>query len=729
LATLAAIGAAFSPAAPTGLIVWDAFLKGALAFAVVVAVSGAARWAAIVFASIAAGAVGLGSWVIPAWVALLISIAPIVLPRRNRALAALSAAIAIQVLLRLPAFGFFGLPSVIAATASSLVVVLGYKNANRRSRRTVRVAAAVSVVVLVVAGVIGGLTLYSARNDVEQGVAAARRGLEAARLGDTDRVTDELGRAERLLNSAADRVDSPVMQPLRLVPVISQHHSALKVATAQGALVASEAGATVRSANLQDVSVSAGRVDIDALAAMATPLQSTALALQGVPQELAKAESPWLLPVVADRIEELTAEIVRLQPEADLAAEAAAVVPHLLGVDRERSYLVLFGTPAESREFGGFVGSWALVQLVDGQILVQRAERISSLYALSAGNPLNTEDLPPWFADMARPTTYPQNLTSSPDFGVISSVAQQVLAGVADEPVDGYIYMDTWSVLELLSFTGPLNIGPDGEPMRKESVAELLFFEQYRLGGGDRQEVFDDLARVASAVVSGVDALTLPGPEELGRVLGPMARAGRIQMITFDETENDFLRSVKLLRDFDQGIAVDFAGMVQNNSVESKLDLFLHRSIHYDVVVAADGALTGTSTVELRSIIPDDAPPVTLGREDGTAIPLMSLYTPHAVTEVRIDGVSAPFAATQEFGFQRFLVEVRVPPTGETVTLEYDIAGSVDPSVPYDVKIWHQPLVNNDQVRVTYTGPDGEFDHSVELVENMIFSVDGAAQE
>lgn len=114
VAIAAGLVATTAAAAPTSSHLWDASLKAILSVVVVVAVARGPRWSAIVFAAVAAASIGLNSWVIPAWGGLLLAVLPIALPRRNRVLAALSAALASQVLLRLPAFGFFGLPSLIA---------------------------------------------------------------------------------------------------------------------------------------------------------------------------------------------------------------------------------------------------------------------------------------------------------------------------------------------------------------------------------------------------------------------------------------------------------------------------------------------------------------------------------------------------------------------------------------------------------------------------------------
>lgn len=728
-AVLGAAAGAAAAGSPTGLPVWDRFLQGGLTLLVVLAAAQGPRWVPIVLASAAAAAVGLSPWVIPAWAALLIAVAQIRLTRRHRILAALSAAVSMQVLLRLPPFGFFGLPSIVAGLAVAVVLTFGYRYASRTTRKWVRGIALVTVILGLVVAVASLILVRSTSTQVEQGMASARLGLEAVRGGEVAAAIEQLDETEASLSAAQATASGVLMQPLRLIPIAAQHRSALVGATEQGAIVAEAARSAVTEVPVQSMTLVEGAVDIEALQRLAPQLRTTADSLRAVPGRLAEVNSPWLVPTASRRIDELAAELEELVPEADLAAQAATVLPGLLGANGESTYFVLLGTPAESREFGGFVGSYAIIRFNNGQLELLEANRINELYGLSSSNVLVGDDLPVWYERMANPTSFPQNLTSSPSFPTIAFAAQQVFDGHSFGPFDGFVYMDTWAVAQTVELSGPIETELDGALLAPSTAAQLLLYDQYRLPVDDRREIFDELASVASRVLTQLDEVGTATPDELGRVLGPMARAGRIQMVTNDEENNDFLRSVKLLRDFDAGSARDFVGLVQTNSVESKLDLYLHRDVSYDMTVAPDGAVNGIATVVLESIIPDDAPPVTLGRGDGTARPLMSLYTPHRVDEVRINGAVVPFAVSAEFGFQRFLVEVPVPPTGEPVTVEYELSGRMDPTLPYDLKVWHQPLVNNDQMRVSYSGPDADFAHSVELVENMIFSSVGAVQE
>ena len=725
VAAVAGLVAAGAPAAPTGTPLWDGTLRFLFAAVVVVAGSRAPRWTPMVFAASAAGLSGVTIWAAIAWIGLLAALATAMLQRRSRLLGAFAVALAVQAMLRLPAFGFFGLPSVVAGVLAIVVMVAGYRYSSRLARSRMRWGFLALVVATFVVGIVGSLALLSARADVERGVAAAQRGLDAARGGDTARVVSELSTAEQALNSAEATASSPIARGLRFVPIAAQHHRAIEVATEQGAVIAREASAAVREADLETISLRAGQVDLAALNAMAPRLRSTATALETGSQRIAAVRSGWLLPAVRDRVDELLLEVEELLPEATRAADAVDVVPRLLGSEGPRSYFVIFGTPAEARGFGGLLGSWALITAEAGRLAIADSGRIGRLYDVAASNTVPAGIASDWYLEMARPTTWPQNLTSSPNFGTVAGVSQAVLAGAFDREIDGYVYLDTWALIDLLKLSGPVDIPFQDAPLTAENAPQFFFEDQYRIEDISRTELFDTLAIVAGAVLERLAGdVELPGPEELGRVLGPAARAGRLQMVTFDDSANAFLEDVRLLRDFGGSSATDFIGVVHSNSTASKLDLYLERDVLYQVAVGTDGSVTGAVQVTLRSDVPETAPVYTL-QEDGTGginRPLVSLYSRSVLEASKLNGGDADIRVSGEYGLARYLVETAVPPNGEPVVVEYSLTGQIDPSQPYTLEIWHQPVVNTDRVRVQYTGPDGSFVWEDDLVENVILS-------
>ena len=488
-----------------------------------------------------------------------------------------------------------------------------------------------------------------------------------------------------------------------------------------------EAAAAVRDADIRNLRLNAGTLDLEALSQMGPRLRSTSAALDDAALQIRSTTSPWLVPALADRIEELLEEVEEFQPEIELGAAAAEVLPDMLGQTAPQTYFVMFGTPAESRELGGFLGSWALLSFDQGRLQLGESGRIVELYDVAAASEVPEGLVSDWFMEMARPTQFPQNLPSSPDMAQVAAVSRQVLAGAADGPIDGFIYADGYALADLLQLSGPVTIPFQDAALSSANAAQFFFSDQYRIDEGQaRSELFDTLADVAAGVVVGITGQTLPGPEELGRVMGPAARAGRLQMVTFDDEANDFLRSVKLLRDFGLNETQDFVGLVQTNGLGNKMDLYLRRTLDYEVAVDEDGGLDAIATVTLRSEVPDDAPAFTLGTGDTAGLNkvLLSLYSPLVLGSVTINGAPAEVRVASEFGMSRYLVEVTVGPNTEPLVVQYLLSGSLPTNEPYSLEVWHQPLVNDDDVVISAIGPGVEISWDGKLVENLIVSAD-----
>ncbi|MEM9519235.1 MAG: DUF4012 domain-containing protein [Actinomycetota bacterium] len=723
----AGVGTTFADAMPTGIEWWDRLLLAALGVCTAAAASKAPRAALIVFAVVLAAASGATVWAFAAWGGLLLVVSTVSLDRRDRLANAAAGALLVQSLVRLPAFGFFGLPSLIAGIALLGIWTAGYQYAGRRVRRTIRFVTAGLVVATGVALLFGFFAVMSARSDVDLGVNAARRGLEAARAGDSELVTIEVERAEAALQSAEAELSGWSALGLRYVPVVAQNHDVVLSASREGTAVADQAVAAIAATELSELTLQAGAIDLDAISDAAPQLVGVVDTLEGALAELQVDRSPWVLPVVNDRITELTAEIADFLPDARLAAEAATFVPGLAGGDGARHYFVIFGTPGESRELGGFMGSWAFVRFDDGVPSLVDSGRYQKLLEVAASSGFDESSVSSWYREMGRVTRFPQNVTSSPDIGVVAEVTRALFADAFDEPIDGVLYLDQWALIDLLDIAGEITIPGRAEPVTPANAEDYFFREQYEFVGADRTELFDQLALGASSILTELEGQDLPGPEELGRLLGPAARAGRLQVVTFDDAENAFLESVKLQRSFVLAgtTSTDLLAVVQANATASKLDIYLDRSVDYSVTRADDGSVTARATIELASTVPANAPAYATGPrfEGATNQVLLSLYSPFTVETVIVNGIAVDATSAVEYGKWRHLVSVPVPPDGASQMIVFELEGFIDPSRPYSLEVWHQPLVNDDVVSVSYDGRDGTISWSATVVENQRVSV------
>lgn len=727
---IAGLVGAIAGASPTGTPGWDPMLGFAFAALFTLAASRAPAWVVVIAATAAMAFSSTSSWFVVAAAALLVAIASEALRSPQPWLKTVAGLLCAQTLLRLPAVGFFGLPSLVAATSFVFVALFAYLRAGPTARKHTRRALLALIMISGLFGAVGTAVVYSARGDVQQGADHARIGMTAARGGDPEQVVASLDSASTSFAQASDTVSGLLTQPLRLLPIAAQHRQAIVAVTAQGHAITEQASRMVNDADIASVRLVAGQVDLAALAAMEDDLQETSLRIMTAVDELSDARSSWLLPPVISRIDEVIGELDEVVPETQLAAKAAAVVPDMLGATEPQRYFVAFGNPGESREFGGFVGSWALVEFDAGSVRQVDAGRIAELYELARQQPpLSDDEYPSWFVERSQPQQWPQNLTSAPSIEVVASAARHLFDGIEGASIDGLIYIDSIAIEAVLKLTGPIRIsGVDGR-INANNVVAFLHEGQYRLD--NRQEIKSQAGEIFSQAFERLLEREVPGPERLGQLFGPAARQGRLQVATFDEEQNEFLQELHLQREFGWPASTsDSLAIVQTAGVASKLDLYVHRNVTYDVQVDATGALTGTVSVDVALDVPNNAPAYTLGRDDpGLALVRLSLYSPHQVTGVELDGRTVERSFTNELGYGRHEVTVELRP-GDRSRLAISVEGSVDPTRPYALSVWQQPLVNPDVMRVNAVLGDTE-PMSIEfpLIENVTVAVvNGALQ-
>ncbi|MGH9085538.1 MAG: hypothetical protein ACRDYW_08800, partial [Acidimicrobiales bacterium] len=198
-------------------------------------------------------------------------------------------------------------------------------------------------------------------------------------------------------------------------------------------------------------------------------------------------------------------------------------------------------------------------------------------------------------------------------------------------------------------------------------------------------------------------AADLPGPRELGRVLGPVVERGHLQVVAFDGPAATFLDELGITGRYPD-VAGDFIGVTTSNAGASKIDLFLERAIGYEVDWdPSTGALRATATITLTNTAPDSGLPryvignalgARLGEEelpDGWNLTFLTFYTPWDHSEARLDGEPVDLERIDELGRRALSTFVAIPPGGSR-TLVVSLEGVLAES-DYRLDVGAQPLV------------------------------------
>lgn len=720
LCVAAAVAAVFALAEPTGYDIWDAVLRGGLAALVTWAAGRADRIALAVLALAPLPFVLHTAWVVPAIVGGLLAFAFLwfgvegvatYLRDATVLLPTTIAALAVQGVLRMKADWFFGFESLLATIVVLVVLVAGWFGANERGRllalRVGGAAAALVVLVLVTATVM----LQSGRDAATDGVYAAERGVIAAREGELDRAERLLNVADGSFSDARSRLDSIWVKPALLVPILSQNIRAARTAVTAGSDLSAVAADVTQSLDLSALTGDGGTFDLATLQAAAPRLETASASLTDAREMLADVDDRWLLSSLSEGIRSANVDLVDAQVDAELAGSAARVVPQLLGVDRPQRYFVIFASPAEARELGGFMGSWALIEAHRGSVSQVSAGRWQDLVDQSRTGELDHPDGYPDFYTSIDPVNFPANVTSIPDVAEVARAIVDLFPTFEGAPIDGALYVDPFGLAALLDVVGPVT--PDGsqQALRSDNIAEFLLKDQYSLyeTTSERHLVLDDLVAQVFASLSSVQ---LPAPGRLGDIFGPVGRGKRLQMVTFDAEANDFLREVDLLNDFPWPDENDFLSVTSINTAPNKLDAWLERDVRYEAGLDADtGDLIANLRVTLTSKAQRSLPSYILGPEREGLVPgdhrtQIVIWTPHQLTGAEVDGELLPAGAGDAYGFRRYTVTVTVEP-GQTREVLIGLGGRVKVPDDYNLIIAHFPGATIDDFDVRVVRSDG----------------------
>ena len=716
LAAAAAVGAVFSGAEPTASVVADALVNGVAAVVVVYLSSRARRWSWVVFAGAATLAADSPIALLAGGSALAVAFAAVVVDRRSRVIGALVGALAVQALFRLPSWERTGAATLVAVVAVLPVLVSGYHNSRPTIRR--RLLAAASVVTVVALGLtaLGSLVALNQRSTLQAGIDQARDGLRAAENGRTGRADSLLAEAELSFGDAADALSAPWLLPSSGVPVVGQNLEALTVAAEQGAALTATARTSLAEADIDSLRFEDGALDLDRVRAVGPPLERSATALETSLGDLEAASSPWLLPPVGDRYDAFTVELADASADADVAMDAVEVGPSLLGGVGDRRYLVLFTTPAEMRGLGGFIGNYAELTAVDGDLELTRSGRITELRP-GVGNPPYAIIGPTDYLDRwgrYQPGRFVQDTTFSPDFPSVAKVWEQIYPQArGGAPIDGVIIVDPFALAALMTFTGPITVPGYAVPLTSENAADILLREQYLTFQDDttgRIDFLDDATRLT------FEALTTgerPGPRQVTEVLAPVVHQGRLLVHSVTRDEQDYFERV----DLDGALPPvdgDFLSVTAQNSGHNKIDIFLHRRIRYDVRYNPDtGRVRGEVTITLRNDAPASGlPDYVIGNHDpshsptGTNLMYLSVYTPWDVVHADVDGEPIPVEHAEELDRFVYGAFAQVP-SGGTRTVTFGLDGFADPASEYRLTFAPQPVVNADRLTIDVRGAKG----------------------
>lgn len=701
-----------SDAAPTGHMIIDALYRCGFMVATVLAASRARRWSLV----IASGLVLIGSttfMLVPAIAGIVLAGALAWEDRRDRVLGAVSGLLVAWCALNLVWPTSTGSTALLAAAAVVPLWFSGYRVARSSSRRRIRFGLLACACVVVVGVAIAGVVVITQRKVLN---TAASQTIAAAK-GMTESSTAEsaqsfAGAADRF-DSAASTASAIWTYPARLVPVVAQNLHAVGRAAESGAAVTRTVSHIAGSVDYNRLQLDSGGIDLATLASFEGPVTRAEGVLRGVDRQIADLDSPWILGPLRSKLDQFATETARVRSGAETAAIAVKKLPAILGGSGERRYLLLLGNPAEARDVGGHLGTFAEITANNGTLKVVRVVSPYAVFGPGATpspqirNPIG---LPPAMLEM-NPTRFPQNWGASPSMDDVARVAADLYPqSTIGAPLDGVLYADPYAFAAVLRVVGPVNVttavasaGIGPSVISADNAVAYLTRDQFAIDHGAEDPV-------KGLVETALDRLTsdrLPAVKSVVDSFGKVVEQGRLQFRSLHGVDEPLLRRLGLDQPFTQPRGGDLLAVISRSAFPSKIDSYLKRQIHYRVAWdPTSGVVESVVDIDLTNAAPRSGLPSLIsaapaGSAPGTISMVLSVITPFEIDSATVEGRLIPVGTRSETGDLKrhsFLIDI-APESSQTVTVR--LRGSVTPGHEYQLSWFNQPLVNRDQTRFT----------------------------
>ncbi len=338
----------------------------------------------------------------------------------------------------------------------------------------------------------------------------------------------------------------------------------------------------------------------------------------------------------------------------------------------------MFTTPSEARS-SGFMGNWGILTLDHGTLDLTRLGRTEELNA--AGATPRTISGPADFLARYGPYQPEQDwrsVTMSPDFPTVAEVAGQLAPQSGLGTIDGVIAVDPEGIAALLELTGPISVPGRAAPLTAENAAEFLLRGQYEeLSNPTR---IDYLEEAAHAVTDRLTHGSLPGLRTIGNTLGAAVQGGHLLLHANDPTSQRLFRRLGASGTLAPA-AGDYVGLTTQNWSGNKIELFLHRSLHYDVRVdPSTGEERATATITLANRAPTSGEPDYVIRSVTPTVPIganrsvVSFYTSLTLDRATVQGQPVELTGQTERGMNVYTTTLTIP-SGATAHLRLELQG------------------------------------------------------
>lgn len=428
-------------------------------------------------------------------------------------------------------------------------------------------------------------------------------------------------------------------------------------------------------------------LDLQPLAAAQPKLASAAQAVRQSADRLNGINADALLPQISVPLIQAREQLSSLRDGLDSAADAANVLPAMMGEQAPRRYLLLIQNNAESRATGGIPGALAVLNVDKGKLTLDSQTSASALGAFAPVVSVDPEQSRIYSSRLGK---FMQDVNLTPDFPTAAQTAQTMWEREKGAALDGVLSIDPVALSYILDATGPVHIS---DPLLREvardhlpteltakNVVPTLLSDVYsKIAEPDLQDVY--FAGVAQEVFTKLST----GSGDTKKLIDGLTRGASERRILLWSSKAD---EESIVSQYPLGGSVTGAGISPaqfgvyfNDGTGAKMDYHVTRTVQLSQECPADGYSQVKVRVTSTNTAPKDAATslpeyVTGGGAFG--VPAGSVQTNVIAYGPVQSNVETVFAAGKKIGFASHMhsgrpvgsVTVRLAP-GQSSTVEF----------------------------------------------------------
>ena len=259
----------------------------------------------------------------------------------------------------------------------------------------------------------------------------------------------------------------------------------------------------------------------------------------------------------------------------------------------KKTYLVIFQNNNEARATGGFIGTYGLVELGEGQAVILKIETIYNpdgqlTEQIAAPGPLQRLATKYWGM---------RDANWFADFPASSQKLLEFLEKSSGMLADGVISFTPDVFEDMLGITGPIVMSDYGETLTRENFREVVQRRtsyEYDRKLNQPKKFLADFAPVFLDSLSRVDKTRWP------MVLAAVAEAGRRKNFLFYSLDKGLERSAAEMGFAGEvlGTSGDYMSIIHSNVGGGKTDQGIKQFVKRQVEVSQDGTARVTLTIE-----------------------------------------------------------------------------------------------------------------------------------